>query len=386
MTRVHYISPSLLPSRSANSVHVMLQCDGLTKVGAEVALYAQRSIHDNTRFKKVLHDFYGVDTHSWKLVTCSPAISHASTLQIAIKAVLSILKAPKNELTISRNLYASLILIALGRQVLFETHQLESGFRKIIQKYILQKNKGKTVLISKKLVECLEEHHEITLSNFIVCHDAAPEGIQRLSPSVRRTNLKRMVAPSDLQINHYDLVCGYFGQLYSGRGIEIIEELANARPNCMFMVFGGGVREVASRRLTASKNLIFMGHVAHPVAKEYQRSVDVLLMPYQKAVSIGVKGHDTARWMSPMKMFEYMAAGVPIISSDLPVLKEVLHDRQNALLVQADQPKEWIKALDEILSGSCNPDQLGENAHNLYKEKYTWTSRASALLHAGAIR
>ena len=50
-------------------------------------------------------------------------------------------------------------------------------------------------------------------------------------------------------------------------------------------------------------------------------AVDILIMPYQKNVAIGAKGHDTARWMSPMKMFEYMASGNPIISSNLAALK-----------------------------------------------------------------
>ena len=72
-------------------------------------------------------------------------------------------------------------------------------------------------------------------------------------------------------------------------------------------------------------------------------------MPYQAKVSIGVKGHDTGRWMSPMKMFEYMAAGVPVISSDLAVLREILINEKNALLVSPPIPlngaKHWIFSL-----------------------------------------
>ena len=47
-------------------------------------------------------------------------------------------------------------------------------------------------------------------------------------------------------------------------------------------------------------------------------------MPYQRNVGIGTKNSDTSNWMSPMKMFEYMSTGVPIVSSDLPVLKKFL--------------------------------------------------------------
>ena len=74
-------------------------------------------------------------------------------------------------------------------------------------------------------------------------------------------------------------------------------------------------------------------------------SVDLLLMPYQNKVSIGVRGQDTSRWMSPMKMFEYMAAGQAIVASDLPVLREILVHKHNAILTKADDVIEWETAI-----------------------------------------
>jgi glycosyltransferase involved in cell wall biosynthesis len=112
------------------------------------------------------------------------------------------------------------------------------------------------------------------------------------------------------------------------------------------------------------------------------KSVDVLLMPYQESVFIGVPGHDTARWMSPMKMFEYMATGVPIISSDLPVLQEVLENEKNALLVSPSRSDEWISALDRLLSDKELARSLGTCAHEDYKSKHTWLIRAERLLDA----
>ena len=112
--------------------------------------------------------------------------------------------------------------------------------------------------------------------------------------------------------SHY---CGYFGQLYRGRGIEVIIDLAIRRPHIIFLVVGGNTKHV--NRLNAPNNIIFIPSLPHPEALYLMKLVDVLLMPYQKSVSIGIKGHDTARWMSPMKMFEYMSSHTPIISSDL---------------------------------------------------------------------
>ena len=108
--------------------------------------------------------------------------------------------------------------------------------------------------------------------------------------------------------------------------------------------------------------------------------MDILLMPYQEKVSIGVKGHDTAQWMSPMKMFEYMATGLPIISSDLPSLREVLQNKKNALLVSPSDPRAWCDALDCLSLDSELACRIGKKAYQDYKDKYTWGARARKII------
>ena len=53
--------------------------------------------------------------------------------------------------------------------------------------------------------------------------------------------------------------------------------------------------------------------------------MDIIWIPYQNSLSVDLEGIDTAQRMSPMKMFEYLLIGVPIVSSVLPVLCEVLY-------------------------------------------------------------
>ena len=108
--------------------------------------------------------------------------------------------------------------------------------------------------------------------------------------------------------------------------------------------------------------------------------MDVLLMPYQKSVSVGLKGVDTAKWMSPMKMFEYMSTGKPVISSNLSVLREILKDNENCLLVKPDDIKNWSEALKRIIKDKLLADKLGNNAYNQYQIKHTWKKRAEDIL------
>ncbi len=381
-TRLHYISPSLLPSRSANSVHVMHQCNGLAQAGARITLYAKRARPDSFELTSDLQKNYGVDTRNWHLVTFHSEISQADTLRIALMAVRPILRAPRCEIVLSRNLHAAWLLSTARRPMLFETHQLENGIRKSMQRWIMTRPWVRTIAISDCLVDCLEEHHSIRLHNPLVLHDAAPAGIVRLLPKFRREELAQLLNIPIKDLACWSGVCGYFGQLYSGRGIEIIEAMAIARPTCLFLVFGGNDGDVIARQINAPQNLKFMGHVSHQFAQSLQRAVDILLMPYQRNVSIGITGHDTARWMSPMKMFEYLAAGVPIISSDLPVLREILINEENCMLVSPVDVSSWTEALDRLIGNTEFAEYIGSNAHLQYQRDHTWKSRAEKIITA----
>jgi glycosyltransferase involved in cell wall biosynthesis len=106
-----------------------------------------------------------------------------------------------------------------------------------------------------------------------------------------------------------------------------------------------------------------------------------MLAPYQEKVAIfGGKG-DTSRWMSPLKIFEYMAYGKAFIASDLNVLKEVLKHRYNSMLCPADDYEAWKSALIELQNNKDFAVLLGKNAREDVSSKYTWKLRAKAALN-----
>lgn len=383
--RFLYISPSILPSRTANSVHVVNQCAALGASGVDVTLLAKRLIKNKQSFDVEMRTMYGdnIVNSGCKFVTFYNQSTVAVNVRIALLAVYHLIFSKKYDVILSRNLYAAFIIgILLHRSIIFETHQLESGFRRKIQRLLLLSKHIKLVVISKKLKFYLEDYHKLTLSNTTVLHDSAPDGIIPVFDVCKRKALLIGEIPDAAE---WSGVCGYFGHLYAGRGIEVIEDIARLRPNILFLIYGGNPDEVAAKKeVCKQSNIRFMGHVPHPVAQKLMTIFDVLLMPYQKSVSIGIRGHDTAGWMSPMKMFEYLASGVPLISSDLPVLREVLTDKQNCLLVQPDDPMSWVNALDSLLNDAKLTASLGRQGHDDYLKKYTWPIRAQRLLKLAA--
>jgi glycosyltransferase involved in cell wall biosynthesis len=81
-----------------------------------------------------------------------------------------------------------------------------------------------------------------------------------------------------------------------------------------------------------------------------------------------------------MKLFEYMSVGVPIISSDLPVLREVLEDRKNCLLVSSDDVEAWNETLRLLVSSPEIATTISDKAYEQYLERYTWVGRAQRMV------
>jgi glycosyltransferase involved in cell wall biosynthesis len=96
-------------------------------------------------------------------------------------------------------------------------------------------------------------------------------------------------------------------------------------------------------------------------------------MPYARRISVS-SGGDTARFASPMKVFEYFAAQRAVISSDLPVLREVLNE-SNALLVPPEDVHAWNNALQSLISDASLRKKLAKQAGEDAK-KYSWRQRA----------
>ena len=71
---------------------------------------------------------------------------------------------------------------------------------------------------------------------------------------------------------------------------------------------------------------------------------------------------EIGRWMSPLKLFEYMAAGKPILASDIPALREILADGGTALLLPPGDVAAWAAAARALLADPARAAALGARA------------------------
>ncbi|HKJ26375.1 MAG TPA: glycosyltransferase, partial [Anaerolineales bacterium] len=171
------------------------------------------------------------------------------------------------------------------------------------------------------------------------------------------------------------------GSLYAGRGVELVMALAERMPEVHFLWAGGRPPELyhwqAQAQEATLENMTFAGFVPNAELPLYQAASDILLMPYQAEIG-GSSGSAPVEFFSSMKMYEYMAARRPIISSNLPVIYEVL-DKEAALFCPPADLDAWEAAIQQLLSDPKEADKLAQEARRRV-EPFTWTARAKQVL------
>jgi glycosyltransferase involved in cell wall biosynthesis len=179
---------------------------------------------------------------------------------------------------------------------------------------------------------------------------------------------------------HRGFHVGYVGHLYPGRGAELILELARRIPEATFHFVGGTNDDIGRLKKQAPTNAIFHGHVPHSETARYYQSFDAALAPYQRRVAVHGGAGDTSAFMSPLKIFEYMAFAKPILCSDHAVLQEVLVDGETAVLLQPDDIEAWEKALRRLMTDPAFAKRLGKLAQTRFKQFYTWQARCKRIV------
>lgn len=366
--KIYYFSGASLPSKSAQSVHVMKMCRAFTGQAKEnaVTLFAKggEGFSDEEIF-----EYYGVDPIFSLVLPRNPKIPVVTGVLRILGHRWALEDHGPPDLAYGRDPFELDYLINAKIRVVYEAHQLPTGLlqKRAVNNLLRRRRLAGIVFISEGLREDFIKRFPLAKKRKLFI---APDGadIPKKDPP-----------PRELPGRSHALKIGYAGSLHSGKGMEVIAVLAREAPEFDFHVMGGSTEQVKEwREKRLSANLFMHGHVPHGELGGYLTACDVLIAPYRNVAKIK-SGADISRWMSPLKIFEYMAAKKPILSSDLPVIREVLADGENALLAAPSDVKAWVAALnrlkDEVLRKS-----LAGKAFDDLQAKYTWQARARAIL------
>ena len=284
------------------------------------------------------------------------------------------------DLCFADSVRSGLALASAGAPVIVEFHSMEFHTRRLgraaLRRLLPHPNLRGLVTISDALRQDLASAAGIAAERITVAPEAArPRSDDELGAAPPAW-LAAAMRPGAVQV-------GYTGSLFGGRGVELMTELARRVPDVDVHVLGGPAAQADELRQRDDLPANLHVHGVRPVAdaERMQVAMDVLLAPYAASVETP-GGVDTGRWMSPMKVFEYLAAGRAMICSDLPVLREVLTDGETALLVQHDDVDAWMAALRRLVDDPVLRERLGAQGRATHRDRFTWTRRTATLLGA----
>lgn len=164
----------------------------------------------------------------------------------------------------------------------------------------------------------------------------------------------------------------YAGTIEGWKGVNTLYAAAQQLPDVLFVIVGGRGLEDFVREHPASENVRYEGQVPNEKIPLYFAAADVLILP-------NTDKHESSRVAtSPMKLFEYMASGTPIVSSDLPSLRDVLNDG-NARLVSPDNPEALASGIRKLLENPKTASALARQAREDV-QPHTWDRRAGSIL------
>ncbi len=351
------------------------------KKGHEVHLITQ-NIKDNTLNKKNLFKYYNIKNSKLLKIYISnlPQNGFLREFLYFIK-IFFLLRKNNYGMIYSRNIYASYLLSLIGYKTILELHSPPQK----LAKFFFKK------LVKKKIIKCL-----ITISNNLQNYIIKRYNLKDTPHKVIRDaanifNYSKLdVLRKKYKIKNKSI--GYIGGLFRGRGIDLIIDIASKCKDYNFYIIGGSQEEVKYwKKKNLTKNIYFFGYLDHNLATKLSFIFDILIAPYQEKVfvhgssleQVNYKNElETSKFMSPLKLFEYMATKKPIITSDMPVLKEFLKDNHNSLLCNPKNESEWVNAINKIYKNSSLKKLITENAFNDLKSKYSWSMRAENILDA----
>ena len=166
----------------------------------------------------------------------------------------------------------------------------------------------------------------------------------------------------------------YTGSLYQWKGIDVLVAAMCLLPEETLLVAGGGGRLNELKGMAERmglRNIIFTGEVRH-------HSVPGILAHAKIAVLPNINSGPSA-FSSPLKLFEYMAFGLPIVASDIQVFREVLVHRKNAMLVPPDDPEALASGIKALLENSAMAKNISVQARKDAAD-FTYEKRAAKII------
>lgn len=381
--RILYFADIRFPLERANGIQTMETCHALAERGHDVRLVVKPDTHSPARDP---YEFYGLPRVKGLGIEQANApkgagiIARVGYMSFALGRAMG---AARTDVILTRDLGVASFLLKLPRTmrapIVYESH----GYAPAVAEALPQLVPSAKAPSAAKLRRLAARERQVwrEADGYV----AITRGIVENMESMDGPRPRVAVIPDGMRTPEAppaalpaDPVVGYAGHLYAWKGIDILLQALAQVPRAKGLIVGGHDKEAdlertraLARELGIADRVTFTGLVEPARVPEHLARVRVLVLPNPASA---ISTHFT----SPLKLFEYMAAGRAIVASDLPAIREVLRDGENGLLVTPGDAAAFASAIERLLDDTVLAENIARTARTDASD-YTWARRAERL-------
>ncbi len=363
--KILYISNARIPTEKAHGVQIMKMCEAFARLPADVTLAVPRRLNpikeDSFEYYRVEKNFTIRRFPTIDLVRFGKIgfLIQLTTFSVAVFWYALFAKA---DIVYSRDELPLFLLGFFKKNLVYEAHTGTYNFliRAVLRRAV------KIVAISRGLKDFYSEKG-VPEEKIIVAHDAIDS--EMLGATYDRESVRK-----ELGIPNGKKIAMYIGRLDMWKGAMTLLEASLLLPEEIgLVIIGGETKEVRSLS-KKYPGVVFLGYRPYRELSRNQQAADVLVLPNTGKSTV------SARYTSPLKLFAYMASGIPIVASDLPSIREILSE-ENSILVTPDNPQAFAGGIRKVLHSGELARKIAQAAR-LKAREFTWEKRAAKIIEA----
>lgn len=371
-----YIANIRLPTEKAHGIQIMKMCEAFANAGAMVELVVP------WRFNPITEDafiYYGVEKNftitkipSLDLIAFGKIGFLLQACSFAFFAFLYALSSKHAQIIYTRDELPLFFLSFFKKNIFLETHTKKENFFAL---HALHRVCG-VISITQGLKDFYLTKGADKEKIFV-----APDGVDLRQFDIdesKKELRKHLDLPREKKIVGY---IGKYKTMGVPKGVDDLiinfSDVLASLPGAFLLLVGmnnNEVEEVESvfqRERVGEEHYKIVTHVPQRKAFLYMKASDVLVMNYPDTPHYSL-------YMSPLKLFEYMASGVPIVTSNLSSVREILNER-NACLISTDKMDSLHGGILGVLTDHSYAQKISRQAR-ADVQRYTWDQRAKNIL------
>ncbi len=368
--KIFYVANARIPTEKAHGIQIMKMCEAFAKAGTEVTLILPRR---RNPIKGDPFSYYGVKPifKIKKLPALDmlfiniPFTFILTTIVFSISVFFYLLFKKKDYIVYTRGEIILSLAKFISSRLFWETHIKPSNIN--LYKKAIKKIRG-LIVITKYYKDLLVEEFNIPSDKI----SYSPDGVDL---RIFDIDISKYEARKELGLPTDKKIIVYTGSLLKWKGVGSLVESAHFLDDDNLIYIVGDLKkdkEYYSPPNDLSYNVNFVGLKPYGEIPLWLKASDTLVLT-------GTNKNDMSKYYtSPLKLFEYMASGRPIIAPNISSFLDVLSD-ENSFLVEPDDSEKLADKIKLALENQEKADLIAKRAYSDSKD-YTWDKRAENII------